>query len=213
VCGNSGATTDERCASVAAKGVGRILRADEFPPQSPFVTAAAPLRVAIGGRMQVGKTTAADRLAERHGFVKYALAAPIKEIARAEFGWDGEKDARGRRLLQEVGTVGRNYRGDIWLARFAERLDAEQPARAVVDDLRLEREEEYLRGLGFVCVVVTRPASLIPPVPGAEGARGHETETEIGRLDADVEIANAGTFEELYGRLDRLVADLEARRS
>ncbi|HET6617196.1 MAG TPA: hypothetical protein VFH69_05245, partial [Gemmatimonadota bacterium] len=61
-----------------------------------------PLRIAIGGRMQVGKTTAADRLVERHGFVKYALATPIKEIARSEFGWDGRKDPRGRRLLQEI---------------------------------------------------------------------------------------------------------------
>ena len=82
------------------------------------MSAAAPLRVAIGGRMQVGKTTAADRLVERHGFVKFALAAPIKDIAREDFGWDGRKDARGRRLLQEVGTVGRNYRADMWLDRY-----------------------------------------------------------------------------------------------
>lgn len=212
MCGNSGAMKPPAGAlSVAGMGARRILRADESPRKRVSMSAAAPLRIAIGGRMQVGKTTAADRLAERHGFAKYALAAPIKEIARADFGWDGQKDARGRRLLQEVGTVGRNYRGDIWLARFAERLAAERPPRAVVDDLRLEREEEYLRGLGFVCVVVTRPAGLIPPIEGTEGARGHETETEIDRLGADVEIVNAGSFEELYERLDRLVADLAGR--
>lgn len=176
------------------------------------MSAAAPLRVAIGGRMQVGKTTAADRLVERHGFVKFALAAPIKDIAREDFGWDGRKDARGRRLLQEVGTVGRNYRADMWLDRFAARLAAEAPARAVVDDLRLEREEEYLRELGFACVLVTRPAALIPAAEGAEEARGHETETEIGRLDADLVIDNAGSFDELFEQLDRLVAELEAAR-
>jgi dephospho-CoA kinase len=174
------------------------------------MSAAARLRIAIGGRMQVGKTTAADRLVERHGFVKYALAGPIKEIAREEFGWDGRKDARGRRLLQEVGTVGRNYRKEIWLDRFAARLSAEDPPRAVVDDLRLEREEGYLRKLGFACVLVTRPAELVPATEGAEEARGHETETEIGRLDADAVIDNAGSFDELYARLDRLVAELEA---
>ena len=163
--------------------------------------------------MQVGKTTAADRLAERHGFVKYALAEPIKEIARSGFGWDGRKDARGRRLLQEVGTVGRNYRGDIWLDRFAARLAAEEPSRAVVDDLRLEREERYLRKLGFACILVTRPAELISAVEGSEGARGHETETEIGRLSVDAVIENARSFEELYERLDRLVAELEAART
>ena len=172
-----------------------------------------PLRVAIGGRMQVGKTTAADRLVERHGFVKYALAAPIKEIAEGAFGWDGRKDARGRRLLQEVGTVGRNYRGDIWLDRLAGRLAAESPPRAVVDDLRLEREECYLRELGFACVLITRPPEQIAAVEGAEEARGHETETEIGRLDVDAVIDNSGSFDDLYQRLDRLVADLEAGRA
>ena len=181
------------------------------PRKSGPDSAAAPLRVAIGGRMQVGKTTAADHLVERHGFVKYALAAPIKEIAEGAFGWDGQKDARGRRLLQEIGTVGRNYRGDIWLDRFAARLAAEAPPRAVVDDLRLEREEGYLRELGFACVLVTRPAELIPAA-GSEEARGHETETEIGRLDVDAVIDNAGSFDDLYERLDRLVAELEAAR-
>ena len=177
------------------------------------MTAASPLRVAIGGRMQVGKTTAADRLVERHGFVKYALAAPIKQIARDAFGWDGRKDARGRRLLQEVGTVGRNYRGDIWLERFAARLAAEAPPRAVVDDLRLERGERYLRNLGFACVLVTRPVELTPVAGGSEQARGHETETEIGRLDVDAVIDNSGSFDDLYERLDRLVTELGGART
>jgi hypothetical protein len=173
----------------------------------------APLRIAIGGRMQVGKTTAADRLVARHGFVKYALAGPIKEIARSGFGWDGHKDARGRRLLQEIGTVGRHYDRDIWLDRFAAALGADSPPRAVVDDLRLAREEEYLRQLGFVCILVTRPERSNPAMPEGGETAGHETETEIGQLDVDAEIDNSGTFEELYERLDRLVAELEVARA
>lgn len=160
--------------------------------------------------MQVGKTTAADRLVDRHGFVKYALAAPIKELARAGFGWDGRKDARGRRLLQEIGTVGRNYAPDLWLDRFAARMAAEAPARAVIDDLRLAREAEFLRRLGFVCVLVTRPADRIPALPGGADTAGHETETEIERVGVDAEIDNASSFAALYERLDRLVAELEA---
>ncbi|HYO47589.1 MAG TPA: hypothetical protein VEY33_12965 [Gemmatimonadota bacterium] len=173
----------------------------------------APLRIAIGGRMQVGKTTAADRLVDRHGFVKYALATPIKEIARSDFGWDERKDARGRRLLQEIGTVGRHYDRDLWLDRFAAHLAADDPPRAVVDDLRLAREEEYLTGLGFVCVLVTRPARLIPAAAGDGDTSDHETETEIGQVEVDAQIDNSGSFEDLYERLDRLVADLEAGRS
>ena len=175
----------------------------------PMVPAGFPLRIAIGGRMQVGKTTAADHLVDRHGFVKYALAAPIKEIARTGFGWDGRKDARGRRLLQEVGTVGRNYAPDLWLDRFAARLAAEAPARAVIDDLRLAREAEFLRRLGFVCVVVTRPPDRIPALAGGADTAAHETETEIEGVGADAGIDNSGSFAVLYQLLDRLVSDLE----
>lgn len=157
--------------------------------------------------MQVGKTTAADRLVDRHGFVKYALAAPIKEIARTGFGWDGSKDARGRRLLQEIGTVGRNYAPDLWLDRFAARLAAEAPERAVIDDLRLAREAEFLRRLGFVCVLVTRPADQIPALGGGADTAGHETETEIESVGVDAEIENSSTFAALYEKLDRFVAE------
>ncbi|MGH7566618.1 MAG: hypothetical protein ACREK2_07290 [Gemmatimonadota bacterium] len=170
------------------------------------------MRIAIGGRMQVGKTTAADRLVDRHGFVQYALATPIKEIARSDFGWDDRKDARGRRLLQEIGTVGRHYDRDLWLNRFAARLAADGPSRAVVDDLRLVREEEFLKRLGFVCVLVTRPVRLISAVEGDGATAEHETETEIGQVDADAQIDNSGTFADLYEWLDRLVADLERER-
>jgi hypothetical protein len=171
------------------------------------------LRIAIGGRMRVGKTTAADRLVDRHGFVKYALATPIKEIARSAFGWDGRKDARGRRLLQEIGTVGRHYDRDIWLDRFAAHLAADDPPRAVIDDLRLVREQEFLKRMGFVCVLVSRPAGLIAAVDGDAATSEHETETEVGQVDVDAQIDNSGGFEDLYSRLDRLVADLESGRA
>lgn len=153
--------------------------------------------------MQVGKTTAADRLVAAYGFEKDALAAPIKAIAARSFGWDGRKDARGRRLLQELGTVGRHYDPEIWLARLGDRIRARRPVRLVVDDLRLAREAAYLKGLGFVCVRITRPPELIPNLQ--EGAPGHETETGLDDAGMDLEIANDGTLEELYARLDALM--------
>lgn len=153
--------------------------------------------------MQVGKTTAADRLVDAYGFEKDALAAPIKALASGSFGWDGRKDARGRRLLQEIGTVGRNYDPEIWLERLADRIGARPPPRLVVDDLRLAREAVYLKRLRFVCVRITRPPELVPTLP--EGARVHETETGLDNIQLDLEIANDGTLDELYARLDGLM--------
>lgn len=176
------------------------------------MTTPAPLRVAFGGRMQVGKTTAADRLVERHGFVKYALADPIKVAARCDFGWDGAKDDRGRRLLQEIGDVGRHYDPDLWLDAFAARLEADRALRAVVDDVRLEREVDYLEGLGFRVARIVRPPEKIGGPAGGAARRAHATETGLEGLDLE-EIDNGGTFEDLWERLDAWIVDLERERS
>jgi hypothetical protein len=170
-------------------------------PQGP-----PPQRIAFAGKMQVGKTTAADHLVRRHGFVKYALADPIKGIARRDFDWDDAKDERGRRLLQEIGTVGRNYDPELWLRRLAERLEREQPARAVVDDVRLAREVTYLESLGFRVVRIERPAALITTLGSAERAR-HETETELDQVAIAARLDNRGTLDELSAAVDALLAE------
>lgn len=157
-------------------------------------------RIAFAGRMQVGKTTAAEHLVACHGFVKYALADPIKRIAAADFGWDGAKDARGRRLLQELGTVGRNYDSGLWLERFAARLAEEAPPRAVVDDVRLAREVAFLEALGFICVRITRPAER----------SHHHTETELDGIAFVHTIDNRGSLADLYARVDGLSENRKA---
>lgn len=162
--------------------------------------------------MQVGKTTAADHLVARHGFRKYALADPIKRIAAEAFGWDGAKDERGRRILQEIGTVGRNYDPDLWLTRFADRLAGEARGRAAVDDVRLAREVDYLERLGFTCVRITRRPELIPAY--ADSTRHlHETEAELDRVAFAHSIDNSGSLAELYAALDALLARLADREA
>lgn len=163
--------------------------------------------------MQVGKTTAADHLVRSHGFVKMALADPIKEIARLGFGWDGAKDARGRRLLQKIGATGRDFDPDLWLDKMAARVAAEPSPRVVIDDVRLAREVDALRSLGFVIVRVERPAELIDSLPEASPSHPDPTETGLEGVPVDHTVENAGTFGELYARLDRLVEEIEEERS
>lgn len=169
-------------------------------------TSTTPLtRVAIGGRMQVGKTTAADYLVRRYGFVKVALADPIKTIAREGFGWDGGKGEAGRRLLQEIGTVGRAYRAEIWLERLAARLADGGAAPVVVDDVRLDLEAVWLARQGFTVVVLERPPALIATLPSGAERHAHETETELAQVPGATRIVNAGTFAALYARLDTVI--------
>lgn len=170
--------------------------------------AASVARLAVGGRMQVGKTTVADYLVERYGFRKYALADPIKQIATRSFGWDGAKDDRGRRLLQEIGTVGRNYDPELWLERFAERIRANHGDRLVVDDLRLALEVEYLGRLGFACIQIVRAPELITTLPPERARQEHETEVELEHLGLDYRLENNGTFAELFAQIDALMTAL-----
>lgn len=163
--------------------------------------------------MQVGKTTAADHLVERHAFVKRAFADPIKRIACDAYGWDGAKDARGRRLLQEIGSVGRRYDPDLWLKRLSTRLASDGSPRVVVDDVRLAREVACLEGLGFACVRILRSPALISTRLADQAREQHETETELDAVHFAHTIRNDGSFTELYMALDDLVAGVDRSMS
>ena len=72
-----------------------------------------------------------------------AFAKRVKEIARA-FGWDGKKDEKGRKLLQSVGRVGREYQKDFW-ANDCVRQISEAKGHALVTDLRFQNELAVVR--------------------------------------------------------------------
>lgn len=42
------------------------------------------------------------------------FAKGVKDAAKECFGWDGKKDRKGRKLLQQVGNTGRDYNENIW---------------------------------------------------------------------------------------------------
>jgi hypothetical protein len=161
--------------------------------------------IAIGGRMQAGKTTCAQWLVARHGYVRRALADPIKDLARVAFGWDGRKDERGRRLLQELGTAGRHYDPDCWLRRLDAVLSARRTAPVVVDDVRLAREVDHLRARRFVTLLIERPG-VVPEPAGDPTVLVHETETGLEGVAFDAVLVNGGTLEDLYAALERVLS-------
>lgn len=71
-----------------------------------------------------GKTTFAKVLVENlpHSLVM-SFASPLKTICRETFGWDGDKDEKGRLLLQEIGCAARHYNPLIWAEKARQRVD------------------------------------------------------------------------------------------
>ena len=112
--------------------------------------------IGIAGKMGVGKTSAAE-VFEEYGYVRKSFATPLKWIATRYFFWDGEKDEKGRRLLQRLGTdVGREFDENVWikhmehdlnqLNKVAENMGKE--LKIVIDDNRFPNELEFVRSLG-----------------------------------------------------------------
>lgn len=120
--------------------------------------------ILISGLLESGKSTLANELfwslenEVAYGsedlyciMYRYAFADKVKEIAEKEFGWDGKKDDKGRRLLQRIGTeVGRDYNKDIWVDYFSDFMndntneDRELPTLFIIDDWRFKNEAENI---------------------------------------------------------------------
>lgn len=119
-----------------------------------------------------------------------------------DLGWDGLKDDRGRKLLQNLGThTLRAYDPDYWINR----LDLDSfPGAVYVDDARFPNEIEFLRNNGFH-IVYLKPFGFSMN----EAWRNDPSETSITPEDADTIIAShAGKLGELEAALVALVQRL-----
>lgn len=110
-----------------------------------------PVMIIISGRAGVGKTTMAQFMVEHlksnnNSAAIFSFAAGVKSIARF-MGWNGDKDERGRKLLQEIGVVGRRYNKDIWAKLMVDSIFSMGiiPDYIIVDDWRFQNEFKYLK--------------------------------------------------------------------
>lgn len=105
------------------------------------------LVIGIHGPMGAGKSTVSSMIRQlSHGPVEVIpFAKALKDYCKL-LGWDGKKDARGRRLLQLIGTeCGRQcIDEDIWVDKWKEVVNtfffSNPGGIVVVDDLRFYNE-------------------------------------------------------------------------
>ena len=145
--------------------------------------------IGITGLAGAGKTYAANWFKLRTGGEIWSFAAEIKRIA-ATMGWNGEKDSRGRKLLQDLGSIGREYDRQCWVSRMP-------TGRAVIiDDVRYINEAAAIRSVGGIIIRIERPG-LTP--------MDHSSETEQRDIVADYTLINDQELEEkletLYERI------------
>jgi len=132
------------------------------------------LIIGFAGKNGSGKSTLANRLYHLLPKLDYSLgwqgvqlesfAKRVKDCAITYFNWDGEKDDKGRHLLQWLGTdVGRFYDQDIWIRNMMNSLEyyylniwqqylyENDKYIIIIDDVRFDNEAKWiLDNGGFV---------------------------------------------------------------
>lgn len=115
--------------------------------------------IELCGKAGVGKDTFGNELItqlENRGYtcVRIAFADRLKEICKYYFHWDGQKDTKGRDLLQKIGTdVFRNYDEDFWVREVCQFLMVCQSYSlfdyVIITDARFPNEITKLKEYGF----------------------------------------------------------------
>jgi len=166
--------------------------------------------IGLTGQAGSGKDTIGEYLALHRGFAQDSFAAPIrKALAAMNLGAqaydDKDKQIPGvgvswRVLARSMGTEwGREMIGkSLWVNLLARRVQTyiARGISLVVTDVRMQNEADYIRANGGQVWRVTRPGW----VPRCD--QDHPPEPAVAGIEADVELVNNGTFEELYEQVD-----------
>lgn len=161
-----------------------------------------------------GKDSVANYLIENHGFVKYALADGIYEIAEKYYGMK----VKDRELLHHIGEKLREYDPMLWINHTLRRIKEDGHERVIITDTRKLLEMAYLQEVGFNSVMVyCKPEVAIKRVAERDGHVDEELimnsnlENQLRIFKDEVRtIDNTDDFEETKKELDALVRFLES---
>lgn len=170
--------------------------------------------IGLAGCKRVGKDTCADFLVAHHGFLKYSLADPIKEVCKHMFLfddeqlWGAEKDVvdprygkSPREVMQRLGTdFVRDWIGDdFWINRMRTWADSHN-RNIVVADVRFQNEVDAIHAMGGHVLLLSRP-SLGPSIDC------HKSEACQLNL-VDVRLENKYTVPDLQAQLVMVLQEL-----
>ena len=179
--------------------------------------------IALCGNKQSGKDTIADYLIEKHGFIKYSFAEPVKKISKVLFSLSDNqlngnykeiKDERWnlspREIMQRLGTEfgqyyiyklfpelkGKIKEKELWLEPFKSFLEQNKGKKIVIADLRFKHEYEFLKSYLFNIIKVERNTNLVDL---------HPSENEFKYFKSDFIINNNKSKIELYNKIDTII--------
>lgn len=165
--------------------------------------------ILISGKAQHGKDTSA-RFFEEYltSYGKKVVIAHyadlLKYICKMFFEWNGEKDEKGRTLLQQVGTdCIRKNDPDYWV-RFIVDFVSMFPFQwdyVIIPDTRFPNEVDYVRRSGFN----TKHVRILRPAPFDNGLtseqKKHPSEVALDNSKPEFMISNDGDLDGLKEKI------------
>lgn len=171
--------------------------------------------IVISGKAQHGKDTTAIYLKEQledngERVLITHYGDLVKYVCKTFFGWDGEKDEAGRRILQYVGTdVIRAEFPDYWVNFISEilKLFPNEWDYVLIPDCRFPNEVEKLiaDGHDVFHIRVVRPYFQSPLTAEQQN---HPSETALDDCVADYVIHSDGELCDLRERVNTLLTRL-----
>lgn len=117
----------------------------------------------LSGAAGCGKDTAFNIIKKHYPNAKrFAFADALKSIA-TNLTWNGNKDIKGRKFLQDLGRAARAYNPDVWVNIVANEIQGTNPEIAVITDFRYPNEVKVLKerfGDVFTVRITGRAADL-----------------------------------------------------
>lgn len=168
----------------------------------------------ISGKAQHGKDTVAAMIAdELEAKGKRVLIAHygdlVKYVCRTFFDWDGKKDARGRHLLQFVGTdMVREEKPNYWVDFIRDMLGVFEYAWDVVliPDTRFPNEVDLMRECFETTHIRVVRTNLISPLTTEQ--QNHPSEVALDDYFPDCYLYNTGTLEDLKETVNTWIKEI-----
>jgi hypothetical protein len=170
--------------------------------------------VLISGKARHGKDSAAgffqnslERLGKRS--IRISFADYVKFLCAKHYGWNGEKDDLGRKILQDVATDIRAKDPNFWVDTVARYLRVvwDDYDVALIADWRYPNEFYRWRDFGVEEVVRVRVRRRDFESGLGPERKSHSSETSLEGFEADLEL-EAKTLEELEELCGKAVEDL-----
>jgi cytidylate kinase len=107
------------------------------------------IKIALSGRSGSGKSTVAQYLIERHGYVRYSTGVACRELCNRFFGNESKA------ILNKVTDALKAIDQDVWLRAALSSFEPTRPA--VFDSMRFSNDYTFLQKQGFIMWRVEAP--------------------------------------------------------